>query len=480
MNCPRCNAKVAFVKERCDNCGQSLTNYRRIVSASNILYNKGLEQAKVRDLSGAIRSLRQSLEFNKLNTNARNLLGIIYFEEGEIVSALSEWVISKHFQSQNNDADKYIREVQSNPNKLEMYNQTIKKYNSALFSAQHGDGDMAIIQLKKVVNLNPKFIRANQLLALLYMMTGKRDNRVRAKKLLTNISKIDVTNTTTIRYLKELSDVQLKGEVTPKKVAAKESEAKKVLPRVEADAYKTITPYKEEKPSVLPFINVVVGVIIGMALMGFLIIPHIQSSKSSKENSEFKKYSEQKASNDSDLTTLKNENEKLTNELEQLKEENQALTGDESGNGSTMQESYENLVAAMQNYIDNDKVGAAKKLAKVNEGTLASDKAKKIYKNIKEDTFEEASQSYFEQGRDAYNGEGDYVGKKDYDKAITILEQALEYNADNTDAMYFLGRCYQQKSDAEKAKEYYNKIVEEYPQSQRVSEANRRLRELGE
>lgn len=149
MNCPRCNAKVAFVKNRCDNCGQSLKNYRRIVSTSNILYNKGLEQAKVRDLS-AIRSLRQSLEFNKLNTNARNLLGVIYFEEGEIVSALSEWVISKHFQPENNDADKYIREVQSNPNKLEMYNQTIRKYNSALFSAQHGDGDMAIIQLKKL------------------------------------------------------------------------------------------------------------------------------------------------------------------------------------------------------------------------------------------------------------------------------------------------------------------------------------------
>ena len=298
MNCPRCNAKVAFVKDQCDNCGQSLKNYRRIVSTSNILYNKGLEQAKVRDLSGAIRSLRQSLEFNKLNTNARNLLGVIYFEEGEIVSALSEWVISKHFQPQNNDADKYIRQVQSNPNKLEMYNQTIKKYNSALFSAQHGDGDMAIIQLKKVVNLNPKFVRANQLLALLYMMSGKRDDKVRAKKLLTSISKVDVTNTTTIRYLKELSDVQLKGEPAPKKVTAQEPEPRKVLPRVDVDAYKPITPYKEEKPSIMPFINIVVGVLIGMALMGFLIIPHIEANKSDKENSEFKKYSEQKASTD--------------------------------------------------------------------------------------------------------------------------------------------------------------------------------------
>lgn len=59
-------------------------------------------------------------------------------------------------------------------------------------SAKHGDEDMAVIQLKKVVNLNPNFIRAHQLLALLYMMTGKKDNRVKALKLLRHISKIDV------------------------------------------------------------------------------------------------------------------------------------------------------------------------------------------------------------------------------------------------------------------------------------------------
>lgn len=61
-----------------------------------------------------------------------------------------------------------------------------------------------------------------------------------------------------------------------------------------------------------------------------------------------------------------------------------------------------------------------------------------------------------------------------------MLGRALEYSPDNTDAMYFLGRCYQQKSEPEKAKEYYNKILEEYSDSPRVGEAQKRLRELGE
>ena len=71
---------------------------------------------------------------------------------------------------------------------------------------------MAIIQLKKVVNLNPKFIRANQLLALLYMMSDKKDGKTRALKILNNIIKVDITNTTTLRYLQELSDVRIKPE----------------------------------------------------------------------------------------------------------------------------------------------------------------------------------------------------------------------------------------------------------------------------
>ncbi len=481
MNCPRCNAKIAFTRNQCDNCGQDMRMYRRIFSLSNIYYNKGLEQAKVRDLSGAIRSLCQSLEFNKCNINARNLLGLIYFEEGEVVSALSEWVISKHFQAENNDADSYINEVQANPNRLEMYNQTLKKYNAALYSAQHGDEDMAIIQLKKVVNLNPKFIRASQLLALLYMMTGKRDNRIRAKRVLNHISRIDETNTTTLRYLKELSDVHLKGEAASKKVENDNSEkGRKMLPRVESDAYKTITPYKEEKPSVLPFINVIVGVVIGMALMGFLIMPHINARRSSNANSAFKKYSEEKAASDSDASTLRNEKKELEEKLEDLQKENAELKGDTSGTGTTMKESYEAFIAAMQYYSDKKYVDAAESLLKVNKNSLSDDAVKELYRDIKKGTFEEASKSYFEEGRDAYNGQGEYAGNKDYEKAVELLLKSLGFDENNTDAMYFLGRCYQQQSDISKAKKYYNQIVEEHPDSARVSEAQSRLRELGE
>ena len=100
--------------------------------ASNEYYNDALAKASVRDLSGAIESLKTSLKFNKLNIDARNLLGLIYFEMGEVVEALTEWVISKNYQPAENAASRYLDEIQNNRSRLETINQTIKKYNQAL------------------------------------------------------------------------------------------------------------------------------------------------------------------------------------------------------------------------------------------------------------------------------------------------------------------------------------------------------------
>lgn len=480
MNCPRCNSVVAFTKSKCDNCGEELTSFRKIISLSNIYYNKGLNQAKVKDLSGAISSLRQSLQFNKMNTNARNLLGLIYFEEGEIVAALSEWVISKHFQNDNNDADMYISEIQSNPNKLEFYSQTIKKYNAALNFAKRGDEDMAIIQLKKVVNNSPKFIRANQLLALLYMMSGKKEDRARALRLLNNIIKVDATNTVTLSYIQELSDVHLKSEANPVSEPKKE-EGRKVLKRVDVDSYKAITPYKEEKPSILPFVNVLVGIIIGIAVMYFLAIPHIKSKDEGSNNDNFKEYSQQQASTNSDNSALKNQNKKLKSQVDDLNSQIKKLEKDLEKNsisGSAL-EAYDNLFSAVKLYIDGDTDGAADKLVLVNKKNITGKAANELYENIQTQTFTSSSTKYFEQGRDAYNGEGEYAGRQNYDTAIELLNKSLDYDENNTDSMYFLGRCYQKKGDNEKAKEYYNKIINDYPTSVRVAEAKSRLNEIG-
>ena len=145
---------------------------QKIQFAANSYYNRGLEMAKERDLSGAALYLKRALQFNKYHTDARNLLGLIFYEMGETSDALTQWVISINLQPENNRADHYLDEVQRKPGQLEIASQTIKKYNQALFHAQGGSDDLAVLQLKRIVEEKPNFVKAHLLLALLIWSTG--------------------------------------------------------------------------------------------------------------------------------------------------------------------------------------------------------------------------------------------------------------------------------------------------------------------
>ena len=101
MICYRCRLEAGNA-DICPTCGTDLSVFQRALRVSNSYYNDGLQKAGIRNLSGAITSLERSLKFNKYNTDARNLLGLIYYEMGEAVDALSEWVISKNYQPENN------------------------------------------------------------------------------------------------------------------------------------------------------------------------------------------------------------------------------------------------------------------------------------------------------------------------------------------------------------------------------------------
>ena len=105
---------------------------QKIQYAANSYYNRGLEKARERDLSGAAESLKRALHFNKYHTDARNLLGLIFYEMGETSDALIQWVISINLQPDDNLADYYLDEVQRKPGKLRDCKPDHKKVQSGL------------------------------------------------------------------------------------------------------------------------------------------------------------------------------------------------------------------------------------------------------------------------------------------------------------------------------------------------------------
>ena len=128
---------------------------KKILYQSNYWYNDGLRRAKIRDLTGAVASLKKSLQYNRGNIAARNLLGLVYYGRGEIGEALVEWILSKNLKSHENIANYYIQKLQENPEELETMNQAIQKYNQSLQYCRQKGEDLAIIQLKKAISAHP-------------------------------------------------------------------------------------------------------------------------------------------------------------------------------------------------------------------------------------------------------------------------------------------------------------------------------------
>lgn len=464
MVCPNCGSEMSDKKNRCDRCGQDLALYKKILNTADLYYNIGLRKAKVRDLSGAILCLKKSLELNKRHLYARNLLGLIYFEVGETVSAFSEWVISKHFNPNNNDADEYMEMVQENPTRLDTLNQTIKKYNLALTSVKQGNADLAIIQLKKVITLNPRFVKAFQLLALIYIKNEEYD---KAKRLLQRANKIDISNETTLQYLKEVEMAQ--GGKDEGKTSEKEHKSE--------DGYKPNLIYKEDKPNIMLFINLIIGVIVGVALTYVFVVPTIKKQQSAIENENHIDYSEAKAlqeTQEKTIISLQQEKDDLAAEVATLKEQLGVFeTSDE------VVVNYDSLYEATSLYLtelakkesERDYVSVAKLVAAIDSERYDSEAAKNLLVYLQENVCKQASREVYETGHDKYS-------KNKFEDALEYLLEALSYDAENVDAMYFIGRSYQRLGNKEQAALYYNKLINDYPESTRAEQAGQFIDEV--
>jgi tetratricopeptide (TPR) repeat protein len=465
MICPNCGSNMSDKRKRCERCGTDLTLYKKIILASNQYYNNGLARAKVRDLSGAIIALRNSLELNKTNTNARNLLGLIYFEMGETVAALSEWVISKHFKPEDNDADEYINKVQSNPTKLDNLNQAIKRYNNALTFAKQGSDDLAIIQLKKVTSLNPHFIRAYHLLALLHMKGGEND---KAKKCLIRAGKIDVSNTTTLRYMRELETPAALATDMDANPEAGQSINSSIMP---------ISSYREDKPNIMAFVNLVIGLLIGIAVTAFLIVPTINKNKKVEENKNLVDYNAGLAvqeEKDATINQLNSEKDQLNAKIDQLQAEIDSFVVPEDKTNL-----YDPLFDATEKYMtelakparDRDLNEIADLLAAVDEKQYESEVSKILLNRLREEIYPQVAEARYQAGRKLYND-------AKYEEALTEFEKAMTFDPTDDDAVYYRARSYHRLEDFDNAKVYYNIVITDFPNSDRKKNSENYLNQI--
>ncbi|MCD7867408.1 MAG: hypothetical protein LUG62_04260 [Clostridiales bacterium] len=375
MNCMNCGA---FLTDRdldyCPHCGANVLIQKKADYLSKLYYNQGLEKATIRDLSGAISCLKQSLAYDKRNIQARNLLGLVYFETGETVSALSEWVISKNLRRTKNLASEYIERLQQNQNRLDVINESIKQYNHALEMCREGHEDMAAIRLKRILNQNPKLIKGYHLLALIQMKNREWN---KARRILKRAARIDKTNTTTLRFLREIDEQtgvttrmeQKRGGIFGGNQEKDGSLGGEIVVR-------QAQPYRE-RSRVSLFFALAAGVVAGAAAFWLLVMPSIRQDIYREANEQIVNYSEALSSQTVELSKAQSEVEEYDSETAQISA--QLTTANQSS------QSYESLLLAYYYYRQSDLDSAALQIMNVYEDSL-SDTAMAIYNAICEKT----------------------------------------------------------------------------------------------
>ena len=412
----------------------AIATYKKLESLSNFFYNDGLEKAGVRDLTGAIESLQQSLRMNKNNIDARNLLGLVYYEMGEVVAALSEWVISKNFRPEDNIADDYMDMVRNSPAKLEDINQTIKKFNIAYNYCRQDSLDLAVIQLKKVLSLNSGFIKAHLLLALL--------------------------------YLKEADNMLLPGD-GGKLVSDAASSGNNETIRYNSGNEMIIQPRKQSVLTKSGSIwGIVLGIVLGIAVSCFLILPQRIKNITNNNNRTITGISEVSDSKSAQIGEYEQQIAKLNKQLKDLNER----VGENQDAASTC------LMKAVKIYMEDPTNidGIALALEKVNVDENEKDLSaefKDLYGALMQKVGSRLADIYYDEGKEAYK-------KKDYTVAIEKFAKAYQYYKDDENIIYYLANSYYDNGDIEKAKEKYDLIISNFPKSKCATSSKTKLAEI--
>lgn len=476
MICYHCGCNLTE-HDFCTNCGVDVSSYKIVISASNIFYNEGLEKAKVRDLSGAIASLRQCLKLNKNHVDARNLLGLVFFEMGESILALNEWVISKNLRSKKNLAGEYLKLIQNNPGKLDALNATIKKYNQALTYCYQGSLDMAVIQLKKVLSMNAKYVQAHLLLALLYI---RYEDWSKARKELERVLKIDTNNTQALRYLQEIAKAAGESDNGSKN----NNKAKAITTNtniISDDSYQyqsgnetIIQPMNySEKRGLQSVWNLVIGIIVGFAVAWFLVLPAKLQTEKATINNELRQVSEQLDVKTATINELESKVKTLEEETSELKGQLEGFVG----SGGTLDD-VDNLLQAAKTYIEtpNETVKVGEYLEKINPESITEESSESftsLYGVLLREVGSDIGAKYYDEGMKKYQD-------GDFEAAVEALTRAVVYDGNNQDAYVNLGNSYRKLEKTGEAIEVYQKIIELFPSTSIANRAQSYINELTE
>ncbi len=343
---------------------------------------------------------------------------------------------------------------------------SIKAYNKAIEYLRTGSEDIAMIELKRVVAINPDFYEAVNLLGLCYAYTNQLD---KAEEILGKVVKTENNVLKASEYLNYITS----GESGSPRKASRNSRvltkrqksedapadtAKKQLVEEEVRAeYVLFKKLGEQlkKPAFSIAFNLFGVVCLAAALIFFML-----SISKPKENDIKDEPISNTVVND-DLSKSLAQNKELQKQLEAAKNElKQYKLSDEIAQASSLyaQKKYEE---------------AAEKINSIPVNEL-NENQKQRYDSVKNDVFLKAASTLATQGNTLFNS-------KKYTEAIAAFEKVFQLGdkwSFGDKALYNLAKSYVEVGDNQKGAATFEKLIEQYPKSAYTKYAKSRLKSI--
>ena len=409
---------------------------------ANCYYNLGLERAKLRDLSGAAELLKKALHYDKYQREARNLLGLIFFEMGEVADALVQWVISMNLLPEENPADYYLDEIQRKPAILRICSDNVKRFNQALDYAQHNNKDLAVFQLNQVISDSPNYVKAHILLALLYMDRG---DWIKAGKSLYLVLKIDRNNPKALVLMDLVKKNTGRAEI-------EQSKLKNVFSHRKMTDDDVMMP--QEIRQLSPWsvsLLLLLGTGIGLFVFYLLMLPAGIRSANAKNNQELIAYTEKLDAANQKLSNVEEEKSKLQKSYDDAKAN---LDRYENQNASFMAQ-YQGLVNINNALSTGDILAAAEAYTKLDQSSITDSSLQNMLNTVKSQMEGNVYLRLQEMGTAAWN-----AGKTDEALQYFTWSVKIRREAEN---LFLLARLQQSMGNTTEANQNFDSVVGELP-----------------
>ncbi len=464
MICPKCGNESD--KNICKSCNVDINEFIRVDNKSVVYYNQGLELARENNITEAIIMLKKSIQFNSTNIIALNLLGLCYDKIGRIADASKYWILSCLVEENNVAAD-YLEEVEKNLAVREKINDSIVMYNKALSYARQGSEDMAIIQLKKAIDLNPSLIDAINLLALCHMRTNAVEAAIKCAK---KVLDIDCGNKTAIQYIESLNGGKIKSTKVAKVKSIQPSAVSQNL-NINPIAMDYNGKTKKNNSSIAPAMGFLFGALCVSIFSFYVLMPSVEKSAKDTMASQTEFYELEKNKFETELSDKESKINELELRLSNLEEEN-----NQNINSLNLMIAENQVRQANDLYKDGNYVDAALIIFETNSEHVVGEDID-TYITVRDGTYEKASLELYNRAIRSYDNQ-------QYEQSLIELEKSVDLGGMDTvyydDILYYKGRNYELLSDIKTALDYYNTLVLDYPTSDFLSRAESRINRIND